>query len=456
MANFDILSQEERENDEETRIPSQKIIRDSSVETGVRQRQRQRRIFQVTEGHRSKKTEDKYRVGFQHFLEYIRISDLDVLLDLGRNAIQELVIKYVLSLRDNPDKKYSRSTVNVYCACILYFFDNNDIELNRRMIKRYYPSDESTHYDADRPYSRREIQQIISSGIDLRTKAMILLMASTGVRIGALHSMQIGDLTPTTWSNHNLYRVQVYARTRDKYYTFCTPECYDAIQEYLNYRKRCREELRDKSPLFRKHFNKHDPFTVNVPKSMSEHSVMFVVDETLKQSGVKTIEARRSHAFRKGFKSICEQSGMKSINVEMLMGHNIGVSGHYYRPAESDVLEDYMTHAADALTIDPNQRLRKQVHQLQSERTEEIDRQSREITTLKAQLSNLTQKYSERRIIRSTEEGGFVIDMKNLEKIEDEIKTLRDWFKESNTPEALAAAAAVEADRMQSKSKIKT
>ena len=69
----------------------------------------------------------------------------------------------------------------------------------------------------------------------------------------------------------------------------------------------------------------------------------------------------RSHAFRKGFKSICEQSGMKSINVEMLMGHNIGVSGHYYRPAEADILEDYMTHASDALTIDPNQRLQKKV-----------------------------------------------------------------------------------------------
>ncbi len=259
MTNFDILSQE-KEEDEETRIKGQKIAYDSS---GLLQKQR--RIFLVTEGHRSKKTEDKYRISFQHFLDYIRISDLDVLLDLGRNAIQELVIKYVLSLRDNPDKKYSRSTVNVYCASIFYFFDNNDIELNRRMIRRYYPSDESTPYDDDRPYFREEIPQIIRSWIDLRTKAMILLMASTGVRIGALHSMQIGDLTPATWSNHNLYRVQVYARTGDKYYTFCTPECYDAIQEYLNYRKRCREELKDKSPLFRKHFNKHDPFTINVP-----------------------------------------------------------------------------------------------------------------------------------------------------------------------------------------------
>ena len=72
----------------------------------------------------------------------------------------------------------------------------------------------------------------------------------------------------------------------------------------------------------------------------------------------------RSHAWRKGFKSICEQSGMKSINVEILLGHDIGVSGHYYRPVESDILEDYMTHAADALTIDPTQRLKQENEKL--------------------------------------------------------------------------------------------
>jgi hypothetical protein len=91
---------------------------------------------------------------------------------------------------------------------------------------------------------------------------------------------------------------------------------------------------------------------------------MYLVDQALKRSGVKTSEAMRSHAFRKGFKSICERSGMKSINVEMLLGHNIGVSGHYYRPADSDILEDYMTHAADALMIDPTQRLQKENQEL--------------------------------------------------------------------------------------------
>ena len=98
-----------------------------------------------------------------------------------------------------------------------------------------------------------------------------------------------------------------------------------------------------------------------------------------RKAGVKTSEAMRSHAFRKGFKSICEQSGMKSINIEMLMGHNIGVSGHYYRPAESDILEDYMTHGADALTISSEIRLEKENLDLKSEQAQRIERLEKEI-----------------------------------------------------------------------------
>jgi hypothetical protein len=117
-------------------------------------------------------TASKYRIDFERFLGYIKIHDLDVLLDLGKEAIQELVIKYTKSLRYDPQKKYARSTVNSRVSAILYFFDNNEIELNKRKIRRYYPSDESVN--DDRPYSIGEIQQILSV-CDLRMKAMILL-----------------------------------------------------------------------------------------------------------------------------------------------------------------------------------------------------------------------------------------------------------------------------------------
>ena len=77
-----------------------------------------RTIFQADEGHNSKQTAVKYRSNFHLFLNHIKIYDLDVLLDLGKEAIQELVLKYARSLRDNPriikDKKTGQNREEKY------------------------------------------------------------------------------------------------------------------------------------------------------------------------------------------------------------------------------------------------------------------------------------------------------------------------------------------------------
>lgn len=82
---------------------------------------------------------------------------------------------------------------------------------------------------------------------------------------------------------------------------------------------------------------------------MSKHTFNVILNEALKSSRVKTKEAMRSHVLRKGFKSIFEQKGMKSLHIETFMDNNVGLVSKYYRPAESDILEDYMTLAADSL-----------------------------------------------------------------------------------------------------------
>ncbi len=323
-----------------------------------------REIFQVDEGHNSKQTAAKYRTDFKLFLDYVKIYDLDVLLDLGREALQVLVIKYVRSLRDNPIKKYSRSTVQNRIAPIFYFLVNNDIELNKQKIRRYLPPDESVK--DDRPYTLEEIQKILSAS-DLRTKAMIWLMHSSGCRIGSLHSMRIEDLVPVSYQGQELYKVRVYARTRDEYYSFVTPEAKsEGIDPYLDYRRRCGEKLEDEFTLFRKQFNR---FSINKPFPMSQYSVIDFIDSAITKSGMKSKKTMKSHAFRKGFKTICEQSGMKSINVELLLGHSIGVSNSFYRPGESDVLSDFM-RAIDNLTINPNQRLERENAQLKKNQQE--------------------------------------------------------------------------------------
>jgi hypothetical protein len=57
---------------------------------------------------------------------------------------------------------------------------------------------------------------------------------------------------------------------------------------------------------------------------------------------------------------------MKSINVELLLGHNIGISRSYYRPSEKELLEDYLK-AVDSLTlnkINNNEKLEKEIDEL--------------------------------------------------------------------------------------------
>ena len=111
---------------------------------------------------------------------------------------------------------------------------------------------------------------------------------------------------------------------------------------------------------------------------------------------------------------------MKSINVELLMGHDIGVSGHYYRPAESDILEDFMSHAADALTISDEYRLKKRNQELETV-------QAQEIASLKAKLEDKEQQ------LRHTVEALEIKSKNSIDKIEKQILKLNDRIVEITT-----------------------
>jgi hypothetical protein len=63
---------------------------------------------------------------------------------------------------------------------------------------------------------------------------------------------------------------------------------------------------------------------------------------------------------------------MKPINIEITMGHDIGVSASYYKPTECEVMKDYLK-AIDVLTINGDKIvLQKQVTELK-EKTKDND-----------------------------------------------------------------------------------
>ena len=107
------------------------------------------------------------------------------------------------------------------------------------------------------------------------------------------------------------------------------------------------------------------------PKKLQSSGIKRILERALWEQGIrqpliegaKRHEWKAAHGFHKFYKSRAEQV-MRPINVEITMGHDIGISASYYKPTEKEVLDDYLK-ALDLLTINGDKHvLQKQVTEL--------------------------------------------------------------------------------------------
>ena len=142
-----------------------------------------------------------------------------------------LITNFIIWMAE--EKKLTHNSIKTITTSVFHFFEMNDVLVNRHKVSKFIPLDENN--TEDRAYTHEEIQKVLAVS-DERLKVVVLLMASTGMRVGALPDIQVGDLTRN--DEYNLYKIVVYGRSkRDRYYTFCTPECTTYIDVYLAYRK---------------------------------------------------------------------------------------------------------------------------------------------------------------------------------------------------------------------------
>ena len=326
----------------------------------------------MTDGLKSQATKETYRYGFNQFISItIKNNDLRVLLNTKQGVIESKIISHIEYLRDTKKLKYW--SIQVYCSAILHFFEMNDYYVNTKKIKRFLPSDDSENYSGDRPYSMSEIQQILGR-CDIRSRVIVLLMLSTGMRVGAIPSLRVGDIKK--FDEQNLYLIWVYNNSKkDRYYTFCTPECARAIEEYMEYRKRFGEELRDKSPLIRNKISADNIFTARAPKFISNKQIQTIVDGLLKEAGLLNSkrEVMRTHGFRKWYANQCSRAYIDYPTREYLIGHKLpGQESSYNRMTEEDRLVEYIK-AIPLLTIHSETRLKQQIKELETERFQNLE-----------------------------------------------------------------------------------
>ncbi len=232
-------------------------------------------LKQFQDAIKSPRTKETYTLFLLSFQTYIKAPKCDMLLQ--KYSIKEMemnIIEYILYLRDQ--RKVSPSTNRVNVAAIKHFFDMNDfVGINWKKVSKYMG--EFYTVAEDRPYTREEIRQLVNAAHSIRDKAIILLLSSSGLRVGGLLRLRLKDLTPL--SKYYIYQIKVYKKTREQYITFCTPEARGMIDQYLEFRKRMGEKLTLDSLLFRREFNRLQARAPPSTEILLERSALFVAKD---------------------------------------------------------------------------------------------------------------------------------------------------------------------------------
>jgi integrase len=331
----------------------------------------------------------------KRFMLYMNITDIDILLLFSNEKeIQHKIIDYVLDLKN---KGLSAASIAHYVGAIMHFYAMNDVTLNRKRIGRFIP--EHIRKQKDRAYTTQEISRLLEF-CDLRDRSIVLLFASTGMRIGAVPPLKLEHLTKI--QKYGLYKFTVYAGYKEEYVTFCTPECAKAIDSYLQYRERCGEILTEKSPLFREQFDitdleqirkKAKNITINaIVMSLKKrlHLANITEIEQLKEgehSSQKRKKIMRTHGFRKFVNTTMVNAEINTTIRRKLIGHSVKLDESYYRPQTDDFLLQEYLKVVDALTINEENRLRRQVQQLTIE-VSEVQQFRKELNELKDLFRN--------------------------------------------------------------------
>jgi hypothetical protein len=171
-------------------------------------------------------------------------------------------------------------------------------------------------------------------------------------------------------------KLVVYNGEPERYFTFITPECYLAIEKYLEFRRDNGEELGRNSPLFRDKFDPVNGLCNSNVEPMTAPAIRQYYNRLLYSIGIRKEMKRRHefsvHGFRKWYKTRCELGGMMPINVEILMSHSVGISDSYYRPTESELLADYL-RVVDLISInDDKKKLQAEISDIVQKGKEEI------------------------------------------------------------------------------------
>ncbi|MFL6454818.1 MAG: hypothetical protein ACJ71J_15000 [Nitrososphaeraceae archaeon] len=149
---------------------------------------------------KSKDTFLSYNYQLKVYMKYRGIADgqyFQLIEDKDTRTIEDDIIDFIISLKE---RNYSLASQKACLSALIHFYSINNLVLNRKKIGKFLSSDDviivnnnnnltsevsQDQGSGDKPYTYEQIAKLLEFS-DIRTKVIILIMSSAGLRLGAL------------------------------------------------------------------------------------------------------------------------------------------------------------------------------------------------------------------------------------------------------------------------------
>jgi len=335
---------------------------------------------------RSEKTLELYRQHLKNFLKWNELENYDDLLKADDKSIQNKLMDYLLYLKKN----FSPNYVPTIFKGIELFFIMNEVNINSKLLHKMFP--EQVKKGGYGAYTRDMIETMLSNTIKNRTKSLILLLASSGIRVGVIPDLKLKDVT----NYEDCKKILCYAGSKEEYIAFMTPEASKSFDEYLEERQNDGERLTPESPAFRKTYAlgsvPAEKMTIETIRSSIAKSMKNVQKtKTGNRFNIPTV-----HGFRKYFNIVLKSRDNANISLaEKLMGHSVTVSlDNAYAPFDIEKVYEEYKKSIPELTISSEERQRLEL-EIKDIEIKELERVKNENIGLLERVESLEKNYHE-------------------------------------------------------------
>jgi len=345
---------------------------------------------------KSEETKKIYNYCLKKFVEYYKLKNIESILSIEDRKLQEMMEDYLFYIKK---RQKARSVKLPFAALELLCIVNDKLGINFKKIRKMFPPTEQL--SGRKPWTTKQIQKMLESTAELRTKTLIHILSSTGCRIGAIPDTMLKHIKDMP---NGCMSIIFYEGSNEEYMGFLTPDSTEVLKAYLQKRKSDGEYLTEESPLFRTQY----AIGISKPKLMKLNSLKQLIQRVLKNANLrgkkegKRYDVQQFHGFRKRFNTILNLN--KEINpavAEKLLGHKVNLDSVYLSPTEDDLFEEFQKAIPD-LTINDTERIRFEKEKLEKEK-EEIELLKEQVKQNKEELDNFKVIYEE--IIKKTKEN---------------------------------------------------